>query len=432
MLIDFKFSNFLSFEGETYFSMAATPIKELSESLINVNKVPILPIAGVYGANASGKTNFFTAFGTMRQLVLNRKNKRNTIVDNEKVLTTPFLFKGDPNNIDELLEIPTMFEVKIAMKDHAYRYGFSCTQKQFISEWLFKQKISTGKTVENLIYEVGFNSEKKSIKFGKINMESRKEIEYCFSMMSDENLLLFDFGQRKKNAELASVYNWFEKSQVLSTEDQEFLCSTANEDIVCSIIDIDSKEQIRAEKDGNLIGRRSLKEKMLLNLREVDPSISDFIPDEVSMGEKKKYRIKTIHNVDGQNYPLLFQRESDGTKKNFVLYLLMLFALEQGRVFFIDELDAKLHPLLLRRILKIFRNKEINTRGAQLVFSAHNIINLNSSDMRRDEIWFVEKKNQRSEMYSLYDFEDDGKVRNDLDYGKHYLSGRFGAVPFQE
>ena len=82
-------------------------------------------------------------------------------------------------------------------------------------------------------------------------------------------------------------------------------------------------------------------------------------------------------------------------------------------------------------IIDMFKDNESNSHGAQLIFSAHNIISLDSSDLRRDEIWFVEKMNHKSIMYSLVDF-DDGGVRSDLSFGKHYLSGRFGAVPFQE
>ena len=109
----------------------------------------------------------------------------------------------------------------------------------------------------------------------------------------------------------------------------------------------------------------------------------------------------------------------------------LLYALLYGGTLFIDELDSKLHPLLLRYIVKLFKNKDINKTGGQLIFSSHNLICLDSSDLRRDEIWFIEKQNQKSTMFSLYDFKEES-IRKDLDFGKHYLSGRFGAIPFNE
>ena len=95
--------------------------------------------------------------------------------------------------------------------------------------------------------------------------------------------------------------------------------------------------------------------------------------------------------------------------------------------------DSKMHPLILRRIVQMFTNKETNPNGAQLIFSAHNIINLDASDLRRDEIWFVEKKNHKSTMCALANLDlPELNVRADLNYGKNYLNGRFGAVPFKD
>ena len=112
------------------------------------------------------------------------------------------------------------------------------------------------------------------------------------------------------------------------------------------------------------------------------------------------------------------------------LSFVLLISLKYGRPCIIDELDSKLHPLLLRYIIKMFSDKSING-GGQLIFSSHNLVCLDSRDLRRDEIWFVEKNNQKSTIFSLYDFKDE-TIRKDLDFGKHYLNGRFGAVPFND
>jgi len=104
-----------------------------------------------------------------------------------------------------------------------------------------------------------------------------------------------------------------------------------------------------------------------------------------------------------------------------------------GTVMFVDELDSKLHPLVIRKIIQMFSDRNKNKGKGQIIFSSHNLVSLDSSDLRRDEIWFVEKHEQKSVLYSLYDFKDynQNSVRADLSFGKHYLAGRFGAIPFQ-
>ena len=140
----------------------------------------------------------------------------------------------------------------------------------------------------------------------------------------------------------------------------------------------------------------------------------------------------SLHKDDESTIsPVPFSIESCGTKKMFFLSMHLISSLHFGRPLFIDELDSKLHPLLLRYIVKMYHDKIDNKSGGQLIFSSHNLICLDSSDLRRDEIWFVEKIDQKSTMFSLYDFKEE-TIRKDLDFGKHYLNGRFGAVPFND
>ncbi len=125
--------------------------------------------------------------------------------------------------------------------------------------------------------------------------------------------------------------------------------------------------------------------------------------------------------------------------KMFHLFDFLMDTLRNGRVLFVDELDAKLHPLLTRYIINLFHNSEKNIGNGQLIYSTHDTVNLNKETFRRDEIWFVEKdKNGVSELYSLSDYiiEDENgnakKVRNDATYNKDYLTGRYGAIPVLE
>jgi len=169
---------------------------------------------------------------------------------------------------------------------------------------------------------------------------------------------------------------------------------------------------------------------MLQLINEIDISIYDI--KSVRNTTDEKYSLISIHRYNNEEFVVPFFIESDGTKKLLNISYSIFMALTLGSCCFIDELDMQLHPLLLRKIVHMFKNNDINTKGAQLVFSAHNIINLDSSDLRCDEVWFVEKNDHKSSIFSLYDYEDEDKdIHSDLDYGKHYLLGRFGAIPFQ-
>ena len=178
------------------------------------------------------------------------------------------------------------------------------------------------------------------------------------------------------------------------------------------------------------------------NLKEVEDLLHKFdssivrleILPEKDADLNEKHIVYSYHYDDqGNEIRIPFGSESSGTKKMFALAALLFISLKAGLVLWVDELDAKLHPLILRYILRLYSNRNENTGNGQLIFSSHNLVCLDSSDLRRDEIWFVEKVNQVSNLYSLYDFkEDEVLIRSDLSFGKHYLSGRFGAIPFQD
>lgn len=411
MLLQFKFSNSRCFVDETVFDMTATSIKEHSYSLIERNGVNILPVAAIYGANASGKSSFFMAFERMRRVILNRFSSH--IFSNEmlkKGFNNPFIFDDDIKNS------PSSYEISILIDKYEYRYGFSCTNDQILTEYLYKRLFSRNDTVEKIIFE----REGLHFNIGKVNQSIKKEVEYCASMVSNESLILTDIGLRKKEEELYSIFFWIYETDVLGSDIAERTVLTSyGERLIGSML-------------SEITMRNDFKNKYIEIVHEVDPSISGIeCVDKVDSEGKEIKVAMTKHIFNGKEKLVPLELESDGTNKWLLIALCVLMCLESGSVCFIDELDSKLHPLILRKVVQLFTDKETNPNGAQLVFSAHNIINLDPSDLRRDEIWFVEKNDHKSQMYSLVDF-DDGGIRSDLSYGKYYLSGRFGAVPFQE
>lgn len=162
----------------------------------------------------------------------------------------------------------------------------------------------------------------------------------------------------------------------------------------------------------------------------MDLDIEDF-----RIEEKEEHFIEvfTKHTVNEYCTELTLSEESSGTKKLFGLLPFIARSLVFGTTLVIDELDAKIHPVLLRYVIMLFNNMEINKNGAQLIFTSHDLSTMNNDIFRRDEIWFVAKgKEQNSKLYSLVEFKNTKgeSVRKDAKYDKQYLEGKYGADPY--
>ena len=197
-------------------------------------------------------------------------------------------------------------------------------------------------------------------------------------------------------------------------------------------------------KLSKIIEDEKYKDELLRFIKTFDATIDSINISPNSLDELKNtngvVKVELVHNgEDGNKKALPLVLESNGPMKMFHLFDFLMDTLRNGMVLFVDELDAKLHPLLTRYIINLFHNSETNVGNGQLIYSTHDTVNLNKETFRRDEIWFVEKdKNGVSELYSLSDYiiEDENgnakKVRNDATYNKDYLTGRYGAIPVLE
>lgn len=177
-----------------------------------------------------------------------------------------------------------------------------------------------------------------------------------------------------------------------------------------------------------LIANEDLFKKTFIHaLNDMGIDITDYKLDE----EGNKFLLQ--RNINNNQYYLFFDKESDGTRKLFVALPILLIALSEGRLVIVDELDAKLHPKLLRYIISLFTNREINKKGAQLVFTSHDMSTMKNDVFRIDEIWFAAlDDNHSSELYSLYEIrkEDGKRINHTAAYDKQYLEGRYGADPY--
>ena len=173
-----------------------------------------------------------------------------------------------------------------------------------------------------------------------------------------------------------------------------------------------------------------VKRLMLQMIQEMDLDIIDFRVEE---NENDRIEVFTKHIVNDYEAELNLFDESSGTKKLFGLLPFIAKSLLKGTTLVIDELDAKIHPVLLRYLIMTFSDMEKNKNGAQLIFTSHDLSTMNSEVFRRDEIWFAAlDENHSSQVYSLYEIrrEDNERVNNTAAYDKQYLEGRYGADPY--
>lgn len=440
MLLSFRVRNYKSIADEMWIDFRATNQKDHLDTLIHEGKVKILPVIAIYGANASGKSNIFKALSAMRNRIEGALKKDVITSDDIAPYIVPFMFD------ETYINGATLFEIELIIDKTEYRYGFECTKHKIYEEWLFMKKDSEEECIfyrNDEIIEIPFKH--KSI---------HKEISHCYSMASENDLLITGLNKRassnlkmiRENIETdkfaiekremsvghlkieLEILNFFNVIKMFDSLSFDF----SDDDTESVLIDGLGSNFIEFSNKGELSAQN-----MIDDIKEmvaiVDSSIVDItVEEETDSDLNINYRVFT-HHLDnkGKKIKVNFDTESNGTRKFIALYSWIGLCLKSGVSIICDEIDIKLHPLLLRRIIKMFTDKEQNPKGAQLIFSAHNLICLDSSDLRRDEIYFVEKNNQKTEIYSMSDIKIKGEtVRADLDFGKNYLTGRFGAIPF--
>lgn len=403
MLIRFSFKNFKSFKDENCLDMEATSLKEHEYNIAKTDSTEILKVSAIYGANASGKTNVLQAFSYMKKRILvSDDSKANSPMDEENIYS--FMINDNPISL----------EVEILAKNNKiYKYGFDILKDKIISEWLYEKRI-------NKFYEI-FERNNNNVQIMKV-----KNKLFDLANIDDKSLFLKSFRAiDKSNEDFNSVYEWFMNSNYLDLGDPKFE-DALNKRISLRIVE---DEKYRSE--------------LLAFIKTFDATIDSIDVSPNSLEEIKNtngiVKVELVHNCKDGKKALPLALESNGTMKMFHLFDFFMDALKNGMVLFVDELDAKLHPLLTRYIINLFHNSEKNIGNGQLIYSTHDTVNLNKETFRRDEIWFAEKdKNGISEIYSLSDYimEDENgnakKVRNDATYNKDYLTGRYGAIPVLE
>ena len=427
MLIEFSVENFASFKDSVTLSLvAARGIKSRNRSLDADNLIPVdaelnlLVSTVVYGPNAGGKSNLVKAAAFMRDFV---QTSFRDLPAGASINVKPFRL----NNLT--IQKPSVFEIVFLVDKKQFRYGFSVNPQKVEREWLFMipkaKEIVLFEREGQKIHVNPSNSNAREFRailtlLGRINAEEPLKANSLFLSVAAQN-----------NGALArQLMGWFTNLRFMSGLDdlgyrgftiQQFKNSTQQariNDLVHRLdVGIDAIEMVNVDREEMLIG--------------APRQVRDLFE---SMGQSETVALRSHHKVlDEQGQPVdqttfdLLQEESDGTQKLFFMAGPILEALENGRVLWVDEMEARLHPNLTSAIVGLFNSLTSNPKRSQLIFTTHDTNLLDLHKMRRDQIWFIDKdKTSASRLYSLAEF----KIRNDdSSLEDDYIKGRYGATP---
>ncbi len=439
MLITFKISNFLSFDAQMEFLMQAGSVRELRHHLIKGkgrNEVDILKSAIIYGANASGKSNFIKAIEFAKNVIVNGLSK--TTTENKH-------FRLDKTAVEN----PTQFEFEFKHNGKMYAYGvvLSLKDRKVKEEWLFELLKTTDKPIfERTVHENGKSSIELSL---KLDTEGKNRFEVYKKDIKDTQLFLSELNDKDiddiQNVQsFKDAFDWFKNSLVIIYPDTKLkgLSFVGNDEEMksafCYFLEkfktgVQAVETIEQDMESKL--PNNLQEEILNDLNEkgvkgvsigIGKKTFNFSKNEI--GEVKMFKLNTKRPIKNSDEMESFEieEESDGTRRIMDFIPALVGLVKTNKTYIIDEIDRSLHPELTQKILDVFFS---NTDGieSQLIVTTHESSLLDLNLLRRDEIWFVEKdKNGASHMYSLEQF----KPRHDAEVRKAYLQGRFGAIPF--
>lgn len=414
MLIEFRAANHRSIREEQVLSMEAhgkfdDPADERPREVKNHAK-PLLPVAALYGANASGKSNILSAFDFMRDAVLTSSR---IWAPEEGVPRDPFVWGNIRNE-------PSLFEVHFVTEESRYRYGFVVDDQTVREEWL--------DAWPNSKKQRWFTRDEQRFTFGPRLQDVPKVIEEA----TRPNALFLSTAVQLSQQSLEPIYRWFRNMHGLFPVDASRGRRSTYRHHRHAAIQIirdwtAGQSQMFDMEDGSkpLDGRQYVE-----FMRQADIGILDIrsIRDE---SRRERFRIELKHACDVDNAWLALEEESQGTQTLFDMTMPLLAAVENGSLVFVDELEASLHPKIAEAIVRQFNSPETNPRGAQLIFTTHDTNLLGNLDgdppLRRDEVWLTEKDaSGGTVLYPLTDL----KPRKAENLERGYLQGRYGAIPF--
>ena len=417
MLIGFSVGNYKSFKETVTLSMVASSITEEEKELNENNVFPIndklslLKSAAIYGANASGKSNLIAAINFMKWFVLNssKETQVSDAIDIEAFRLST-----------ETEKEPSFFEIVFLLEDKKrFKYGFEVNAREVVSEWLFQADDSQ----EKMLFERDFDN---------YILDDFPEGQ-GISDKTRSNALFLSVVAQFNGKNSGKILLWFSKTlQLISgLQDTQYRKET-----------LDSFDNAGQRHD--IIEFIKKLDLGILDIVRINTSVVFSLSDYTAKyggsysslypNSEIKTTVYTFHpkyDADGKQTSMeLFdieKHESEGTNKLFALAGILLDTLRTGKILLIDELDARLHPLITRELICLFNSNETNPHNAQLIFTTHDTNLLSSKTFGKDQIWFTEKDNKgATDLYSLVEY----KVGKNASFERDYIMGKYGAIPF--
>ncbi|OGQ94756.1 MAG: abortive phage resistance protein [Deltaproteobacteria bacterium RIFOXYD12_FULL_57_12] len=427
MLISFAVENFLSFRDKATFSMVASREKQHWERLPHIREqnLRLLPVAAIYGGNASGKTNFFKAINFARHLVI-QGTKPDTLIPVE------------PYRLDKrCLSEPAGFYFELLAGRKCYEFGFRVTRQGVVEEWLAEIL----KTTEKELYR----RKGDTISFDPA-LNRDDFLHFAFKGTRDNQLFLTNAVNQKVEI-FKPIYDWFRDSLVLIAPDARFgpfeqfmeqdgpfndfmnealarldtgIARIGGEAVPFENLPFPSGliDKIKAELGGETTARVHL-----------EPHGERYVISRVN-DEIRAQKLVCYHvGADNREIKFDLKDESDGTLRVIDLLpaFLGLCQAESSRVYLIDEMDRSLHTLLTGQLLADYLAACGEGSRSQLLFTTHDVLLMDQKLLRRDEMWVAER--DQAGCSELIPFSDYKEIRHDKDIRKSYLQGRLGGVP---
>ncbi len=415
MLIEFRVTNYRSIcETQVLSTVTSKYYKGLEEEncfdsgVGNMSR--LLRSAVVYGPNAAGKSNLIRAMHFMKSFVLTSHAHQ----EGQRINVSSFRLNADTR------DRPSEFEVFFVQDNVRYQYGFALNRERVTQEWLLAYP--EGKPQRWFERQYDEKTQKESWSFGS-KFTGRRQL---WQEATRKNALFLSTAIQLNNEQLKPAFGWFQQTLAV----------------------ILPGDPINLEFSINQCGSEEGKKRLMEFMNSADMGIADievkrapFSPEMIPSNMPQELKDMVMRGLSGKdmntirfqhrddkNEPVYFDisEESDGTQKFFAFAGPWLDVVTKGRVLFIDELDTSLHPLLVRYLVELVQNKNVNAHNAQLIFTTHDTSLLDTDLFRRDQVWFVEKGHDNAtRLYPLSDF----SARKNEALEKRYLKGRYGALP---
>lgn len=391
MILEFCAANYLSVKEGLKLSFVSTPLKESCSEPNDLfplgnTSISLVRSAVIYGANASGKSNVLKAFDFYKRFITD-SFKNSQVGDSIDVEN----FRLNSSSMKE----PTSLEATFTDGEYIYRYGFDVDSNSVHEEWLYRRACRKRAKDVELFY--------RRAEATTVHPKSQLIQELVSKKMVRDNALLLSTAAQFNEPTSVSILQWLSDTFVVFCSEDEQLWNNAIKRL--------DDERLRQR----IISFAKYADLGIENISKIDNRI-------VSVHRQYNDEGREVNNVS-----FSFNRnESEGTIKYFSLAYPIIDALDNGKRIAIDELDSKLHPMLVKRIVALFNNAKTNPKGAQLLFTAHDTFLLSAGLFRRDQIWFTQKDSfGATELFSLAEY----KVRSTSPFEKDYLLGKYGATP---